>query len=125
MTVARSFRAFALVALPASAQAQRLGAAPAGDVSLVRVFLALLVCVIAAVLAIFLLRNRISGSAPSFLSRIASDRARIRLVESRRISTQAEVSLVECDGAQYLLLVGAGGSLLLSCTPGAGPAREQ
>jgi hypothetical protein len=55
----------------------------------------------------------LSGKAPSFLPRLTPAQARIRLVESRRISAQAELSLVECDGSEYLLLLAAGGPLLL------------
>ena len=83
------------------------------DVSLVRIFLALLVCLILASLAILLVRYRLNGKAPSFLPRLSSANVRIRLLESRRISSQAEVSLIECDGAEYLLILAPGGTMLL------------
>ena len=105
--------AVAAILVPAAAEAQRLGGSAAPDVSLVRIFLALLVCLILASLAILLVRYRLNGKAPSFLPRLSSANVRIRLLESRRISSQAEVSLIECDGAEYLLILAPGGTMLL------------
>jgi hypothetical protein len=106
-----------LLVAPAAAQAQHLGGAASPDVSMTRVFLALLVCIVIACLAIVLIRYRLGGKIPSFLPRLQAAGVRIRLVESRRISPQAEVSLIECDGAQYLMLIAAGGTLLLAERP--------
>lgn len=117
MSLKRSLAAILLFMPFTAAQAQRLGGAASPDVSMTRVVLALVVCIIVALLATLLIRNRLGGRALSFLPRIASASARIRLIESRRVSPQAEVSLVECDGTQYLLLVAAGGTLLLSERP--------
>jgi flagellar biogenesis protein FliO len=110
--------------LPSAATAQRLGGAASADVSLVRIFLALLFCLILAGLAILLLRQRLAGGRLGVLPRLQSAGQRIRLVESRRISPQAEVSLVDVDGAEYLLLLSAGGPLLLKAPP-AKKARGQ
>lgn len=110
----RRLLAALLLISPAAARAQKLGGAASPDVSMTRVFLALFVCIILALLAILLIRYRFSGRLPSFLPRLQPTGARIRLIEARRISPQAEVSLIECDGTQYLLLVAQGGTLLLS-----------
>jgi flagellar biogenesis protein FliO len=118
----RPFAALLLLSSPAAAQ--QLGSASSADVSLVRVFLALFVCIVLAVLAILLVRYRLGGRVPAFLPRFAPGNARIRLIESRRISPQAEVSLVECDGTQYLMLIAAGGPLLLKEQPATSAPRE-
>ena len=94
------------------AVAQHLGGGEAPDISFVRLFLALLFCVAIAGLAILLVRARLGGRVSTLLPRMAS-RGRIRMVESRRISAQAEIALVDCDGTEYLLLLSAGGPLLL------------
>src|SRR4051794_19527609 len=98
MNLKRPLAAILLLTASAAAQAQRLGGAASADVSMMRVFLALVVCIIIALLAVLLIRYRLSGRIPSFLPRLASASARIRLIESRRISPQAEVTLVDCDG---------------------------
>jgi flagellar biogenesis protein FliO len=114
MKFRRSPALILLLVIPAAAHSQRLGGGASADISMARVFLALLVCIVVACLAILLIRYRLSGKLPSFLPRLQSAGARIRLIESRRISPQAEVSLIECDDTQYLLLVAAGGTLLLN-----------
>jgi flagellar biogenesis protein FliO len=117
--------ATALSSLPvaAAARAQQLGGAASPDVSVVRVFLALLVCLVIAVLAALLLRHRVRGRpGGSLLPRLASANSRIRLIESRRISPQSELVLFESDGTEYLLALGAGGILLLHEHPAASGA---
>jgi flagellar biogenesis protein FliO len=111
-----------ILAPAAAAAAQRLGGGGSDDVSAVRVFLALLVSLLLASFAILLLRQRLGGRPIRLLPRLHSAGERIRLVESRRITPQAEISLVEVDGAEYLLLVSASGPLLLK-GPGARKAR--
>lgn len=104
-----------MVALSLSqpAAAQQLGGGASPDVSLVRVFLALLVCLAVAVLALFLLRRRFAKKPRSLLPRLTASGSRIRTIESRRVAPQADVCIVECDGTEYLLLIAAGGTLLL------------
>ena len=98
----------------AGANAQQLGGGGAPDISLVRVFLALLVCLIVAVLAVWLLRQRIKGGGtlPLF-TRFGTTNARIRLIETRRVAPQSDVCLVECDGQEYLLLLSPAGASVL------------
>lgn len=108
-----AFLIISALAMPESAGAQQLGGGAAPDISLVRVFLALLVSLVIAVLAVLVLKQRLGGRLPSFFSRIAPSTARIRLVESRRISTQGELCIAEVDGEEFLLLISPGGPLLL------------
>jgi len=100
-----------------AAQARHLGGAADTDVSLIRVFLALFLCLILAGLAAFLIRQRWGGKLPAVFTRARSSSSRIQLAESRRIGPQTELCLVECDGHEYLLLISAGGPLLLREAP--------
>ncbi|HKC03553.1 MAG TPA: flagellar biosynthetic protein FliO [Sphingomicrobium sp.] len=104
-------------ALAGAAEAQRLGGAADADISLVRVFLALLFCLLIAGLAVFFLRQRYGGRSPSFLVRMKSSPSRIRVVESRRIGPQSDVTIVECDDREFLLLLSPGGPALLRERP--------
>jgi len=97
--------------------AQRLGGGTSPEVSLVRVFLALLVCLIVASLAILLVRQRLRGGRLPIFTRLASTSGRIRLLESRRIAPQTDLCLVEVDGAEHLLLIAPGGTLPLDHRP--------
>ena len=100
-------------ALASAAEAQRLGGAANADISLVRVFLALLFCLLIAVLAVFFIRQRYGGRSPGFLARMKSGPSRIRVVESRRVGPQSDVLIVAADDREYLLLLSPGGSVLL------------
>jgi hypothetical protein len=102
-----------LSVLPASAAAQRLGGTGEPDVSIVRTFLALLLCLVIALLAVLLIRYRLGGRLPLFITRMGPVDARVSVIESRRISPQAEVSLIACDGEEFLVLLSPGGPLLL------------
>jgi len=125
MSRLRSLALF-VAAVPGAAEAQRLGTAPPADVSLVRVFLALLVCLIVAVLALFLIRQRMGGRPPALLMRLRAPSSRIRLVESRRIGMQAELCIARCDDEEYLLLLAPSGSVMLrhETVPAAGGEDE-
>jgi flagellar biogenesis protein FliO len=101
------------IALPTAAGAQQIGGGGAPDVSLFRVFLALLVCVIVAVLVVLFVKQRMGGRLPRFLGRIAPSQGRIRLIEGRRISPQGELCICEVDGEEFVLLLSPGGALLL------------
>ncbi len=103
-------------------QAQHLGGGASGEVSLVRVFLALFVCLVFAVPAILLIRHRYGTGSPALFSRIRPGEARIQLVESRRVGPQSDLCLVQCDGLEYLLLITPGGPLLVK--DGQAPASE-
>lgn len=109
-----SFASLLLVlAAPSAASAPHLGGGASADVSVVRVFLTLLFCLIVAVLAIFLIRQRYGSRGSSFFSRMGTGSQRLRVVESRRIGPQSDLCLVECDELEYLLLITPGGPLLV------------
>jgi len=114
MSACRRLGVAASIALSSAADAQQhLGGGAPADVSLVRVFLSLFVCLILAGLAILFIRQRYGGRLPAALTRIRSGVSRLRFVESRRIGAQADLCLVECDDQEYLLLMTPGGPLLL------------
>jgi len=106
-----------LIACSASsaAQAQRLGGAAAPDLSLTRVFLSLFVCLVIAFLAILLLRKRYGLKGLNWSIRQRSQ-SRITVLETRRIGPQADVTLVRCDGEEFLLLLTPGGPAVLRQT---------
>lgn len=108
--------------LVGTAHAQQLGGGGAPNISLVRVFLALLVCLIVAVLAVLLLRQKIKGGALPLFSKLGSTTPRIKLVETRRIAPQSDLCLVQCDREEYLLLIVPGGASVLNRTPVAAPS---
>lgn len=96
-----------VVAHPAVAAAPaRLGGGGELDFSLGRIVLSLIVCIIIAVLAILLIRQR-SGRIDlrALFARIEPRAAQIRIVETRRLSPHADISVVEHGGREYLLLL--------------------
>lgn len=113
---ARPLISAAALAAASPAAAQQLGGGNAPDISLVRVFLALFICLIIAFLAILLLRQRHGRPFPSWFGRQAP-RARISVLETRRIGPAADLSLIQCDDDEYLLLVTAGGPAVLRHRP--------
>ena len=96
------------------ALAQQLGKGAGPDISIVRIIVALVICLAIAGLAIWLLRaSKGSGRGPSILQRLRASNASIRVLESRRISLHAEVCMFRCDEWQYLVLVAQGHSRIL------------
>ena len=123
--MARLIRHVALVAVATfsatPALAQRLGGGTASDISVGRIVAALVLCVIAAVLAILLLKRgggRIDFAGLTSFRKLAVAR-RIDVVETRRISQHADLCLVRCDGQDYLILTAQGQQSVLR----EGPAR--
>lgn len=95
------------LASPALASAGRLGGGGSLNISLTRIVLALLLCVMIAGLAALALKRsggridltmfrRMFASLPS--------QRRIEVIETRRVSQYADVCLLRCDGREYLLL---------------------
>ena len=108
----RHIAAIALVILSTTpALAQRLGGGgTASDISIGRIVAALVLCVIAAVLAILLLKRgggRIDLAGLTSFRKLAVAR-RIDVIETRRISQHADLCLVRCDGQDYLILTAQG-----------------
>lgn len=105
-------------AVPALASAHRLGGGGDVGVSLGRIVAALLICIIVAVLAALLLRQRAGHQDLSRLFSRFDLRARaIEVVETRRLSPHADICLVRHGGKDYLLLTMAGAAQVLSETP--------
>lgn len=107
-----------LVFSPAGAAfAQQLGGDKTPDVSLVRVFLALLVCLIVAVFAALLLRQKFRGGSLPLFTKLAARSNRLHLIESRRIAPQSDLCLVRCDNEEYLLLIAPASVAVLNHYP--------
>jgi hypothetical protein len=100
--------AFPLLLIAAApATAQRLGTGGDLNVSLTRIVMALLLCVMIAALAAFALKRsggRIDLSALRRFVPAARVARRIEVIETRRVSQYADVCLLRCDGREYLVL---------------------
>lgn len=114
--------AMALSLLPIAAAAQsrpsHLGGGGDVDVSLGRIIITFLICIIIAGLAILLIRQR-SGKIDlaSFFARIEPRAREIRVVETRRLSPHADISLVRQGGREYLLVLQQGSTQVLRDEP--------
>ena len=99
------------------ASAQQLGGGEPLELPFARLALGLILCSVVAFIAVAFIRKR--QGAPfqlGFLTRtgIKADEARrIRVLESQRISTQADVCRFVSGGTEYLVLVGPGGTTVL------------
>lgn len=100
--------------------AQRLGTAPDDDISFVRVFLALLLCLIIAVGAAYAMRGRNQLSQMLSLG-LRPPQGRLRLVESLRVGPQVHVCLVVCDDQELLLAVTPQSARILKTMSSAAP----
>jgi flagellar biogenesis protein FliO len=114
--LARAGLALASASLPQNALAQRLGGAPATDISWWRVVGALIICLALAAGVAFALKTRLRGALPA----MKADDRQLRLVESLRLSHQIDVCLVECGERRLLIAASPQGATLL-----AGEAFEQ
>lgn len=99
--------ACSLVLTSVPLQAQQLAGGGSADISFWRVLAALVVSVAAAAVLAVVLRSRAMGrpTKRKWLSVLARP-GRIELVETRRIASLTELSLVRCDGTEYLILSG-------------------
>ena len=103
---------------PALASTHRLAGGGDIGVSLGRIVAALLICIIVAVLAALLLRQRAGHQDLARLFTRFDLRARaIEVVETRRLSPHADICLVRYDGKDYLVLLMAGATQVLSEAP--------
>jgi hypothetical protein len=104
-----------LLASPAAAQA--LGGAQGPDISVIRVVAALIISLSAALALALWLRGRSLGGARPMANPFANlfqrRASRIRVIEARRIGQYAEVSLIECDEDEYLILSSANAQQVL------------
>ena len=106
----------ALVATPGS---HLLGAAPDDDISLWRVIAALVLCLLLAVAAAFVLRAR-GGNRPLSL---ALRQRRLLMVETLRLGRNADLCIVRCDGREWLIAVSQNGAAVLG-NPEAHPPQQ-
>lgn len=97
--------------------AQNLGGASDTGVSVLRVVLALVVSIAAAVALALLLRRHAAGGGGRLtwqsLKTSVVTTPRIKVIETRRISTHGDVSLLRCDMTEYLIVSGTGGVKVL------------
>ena len=100
---------YTALALPRPAHAQQLGGGGGAEISGVRIAAALLFSIGAALALALVVRRR--AGAPlgntKWLARLAT-RRRIAVIEARRITQNCEMSIVQCDGVEYLLVSGPG-----------------
>lgn len=115
---ARRFLAFplslvllAVVPLHSTAWAQQLGQAADEGVSLVRVGLALTLCLLLAVGGAIAIKLRSGHTIP--LLRKEGNNRRLILKESLRISHQIDLCIVSCDGQESLIATSANGAQCL------------
>jgi uncharacterized membrane protein YraQ (UPF0718 family) len=112
------FAAAALLAAPALAAGGRLGGGQPLEVSLGRIVSALVICIIIAVLAALLIRQR-AGKVDlhALFARLQSRPRAIEVVETRRLSPHADLCVVRHSGREYLLLLLAGDARILREEP--------
>lgn len=115
------FVAAMLWAGPASATATRLGGGGGLDLSLTRIVLSLLLCLGIAISVIVMLKRNggrlRAGTLRGLVARGLPAAQRIQVIESRRISTHADLCLVRCDDVEYVVLCSAQHQQLLSEKP--------
>ena len=115
-----------LAAAPALAGAGRLGGGQPLEVSLGRIVSALVICIIIAVLAVLLIRQRAGRlDLHAFFGRFQVRPRSIEVVETRRLSPNADICVVRHSGREYLLLLLAGSARILSEEPVAPPAEAE
>lgn len=90
-----------LIAAAATAHAPRLGGGAAVEIPWLRIVVALLLCSTVAWAAVLWLRR--GGRWPG----VGQARARVEVVESRRLNQYAELSLVRVQGREYAILSSA------------------
>ena len=107
-----------LAASPALATAGRLGGGQPLEVSLGRIVAALVICIIIAVLAVLLIRQR-SGKIDlhALFGRLQVRPRAIEVVETRRLSPHADICVIRHSGREYLLLLLAGDARILREEP--------
>ena len=117
--------AFVAAGPAAAAAAGRLGGGEALGVSLGRIVLALIICLVIAVFAILLLRQK-SGRTDlrALFARFEMKPRLIDVVETRRLSPHADICVVRHGGREYLLLLLAGAARILSEEPVGAAASE-
>lgn len=94
--------------------AQSLGGGGAPEISFMRVFLSLFVCLIVAGLVLLFLRAKMRGGARlPLLTRLGTSEQELQLIETRRVAPQTDLCLISCRGIDYLVLIAPGGTTVL------------
>lgn len=107
-----------LAAAPALAGGARLGGGQPLDVPVGRIVAALVICIIIAVLAALLIRQRAGRiDLYAFFGRLQSRPRAVEVVETRRLSPHADICVVRHSGREYLLLLLAGDACVLREEP--------
>ena len=119
---------FSLLPIAAAAQSRpgHLGGGGEVDVSLGRIIISFVICIIIAGLAILLIRQRTGKlDLASFFARIEPRAREIKVVETRRLSPHADISLVRQGGREYLMVLQQGSMQVLRDEPvAAGVAQD-
>lgn len=126
LTAAWAGLAVLLVHAPvALAQPGRLGGGGSLNLSLTRIVMALLLCLMLAALAALALKRgggRIALPRLRGLVAALPAQRRVEVLETRRVSQYADVCLLRCDGREYLVLCAQQQQLLLRESECAVPA---
>lgn len=96
----------------AQATAHLGGGGAAVDVSIIRVLASLILCLGIAVAVIFLMRGR-SIRLPTLKGLTVPAAPGVEIIQTRRLSAHADISLVRHGGREYLLLLQAGSAQIL------------
>lgn len=117
-----------LVSAPAAfAQPGRLGGGGALNLSLTRIVMSLILCLMLAALAAFALKRgggRIDVKRLRGLIATLPAQRRIEVIETRRASQYADICLIRCDGREYLVLSSQEQQLVLRETESAAPGLQ-
>lgn len=122
--------AYLLFVPAALAQPGRLGGGGALNLSLTRVIMSLILCLMLAALAAFTLKRsggRIDFKRVRGLVAALPAQRRVDVIETRRVSQHADVCLLRCDGREYLILCAQQHQLVLretECSAGAEPGPD-
>jgi len=101
-------------AMPALASARSLAGGGGPEISMIRVGAALVLCLAAAFAAAIVLRRmNLPQGWRGFAVRPSRAR-RIEVIETRRLATHAELSLVRCGDAEFLILCGQSDAKVIS-----------
>jgi len=103
--------------IPSLAFAQRLGGASGFELPILRLALGLLLCTFVAIVAALAIRRFMHAGALNAvrgrLSLLRGTPRKLRVIESHRISTHADVCMFTCDGREYLVVVSPAGVTVL------------
>ncbi len=111
-----------------SAHVGRLGGGQPLDIPVLRILMALSICLTIAALAVLLMRQRRGhDDLRRWTSALAGPARAVDVVEMRRLGVHADIGLVRHGGREYLLVVHSGGTQVLHAgeVPSLGAARDE